>query len=164
MQNINELISRMVSYYAGDPKRIQHFIKVYSFAKLIGEREAIDAEAQRILETAAVVHDIGIKISEEKYGSSAGKYQELEGPPIAEKMLAELFYPKEVTERVCWLVGHHHTYGNIEKIDHQILVEADFLVNLFEESAGVSAARSANEKIFKTKTGKWLLETMFLKS
>ena len=53
-----------------------------------------------ILETAAYVHDIGIKISEEKYNSSAGKYQEIEGPPIAEEMLTKLGYDKHVIERV----------------------------------------------------------------
>ena len=61
---------------------------------------------QNQLETAAYVHDIGIKISEEKYNSSAGKYQEIEGPPIAEEMLTKLGYDKDVIERVSYLVGH----------------------------------------------------------
>ena len=69
-----------MEYYAGDPKRVQHFLKVYEFAKLIGESESLETETMHILRTAAIVHDIGIKISEEKYGSSNGKYQEKEGP------------------------------------------------------------------------------------
>ena len=71
-----KLIEKMMEYYAGDPKRVQHFLKVYEFAKLIGESESLDTETMHILRTAAIVHDIGIKISEEKYGSSNGKYQE----------------------------------------------------------------------------------------
>ena len=53
------------------------------------------------LKTAAYVHDIGIKISEEKYNSSAGKYQEIEGPPIAEEMLTKLGYDKKTLSNVC---------------------------------------------------------------
>ena len=73
-----KLIEKMMEYYAGDPKRVQHFLKVYEFAKLIGESEELEPEKLYILRTAAIVHDIGIKISEKKYGSSGGKYQEKE--------------------------------------------------------------------------------------
>ncbi len=33
------LYKDMIAYFAGDPKRIQHFIKVHSFAKLIAQNE-----------------------------------------------------------------------------------------------------------------------------
>jgi len=69
MNKNNELIQAMITYYAGDPKRIQHFLKVFEFARLIGESEQLDAQTQHILETAAIVHDIGIKNAEEKFGS-----------------------------------------------------------------------------------------------
>ena len=62
-----KLIEKMMEYYAGDPKRVQHFLKVYEFAKLIGESEELEPEKLHILRTAAIVHDIGIKISEKKY-------------------------------------------------------------------------------------------------
>ena len=64
MKDNNILITEMIRYYAGDPKRIQHFIKVYTFAKMIGEKEKLLAGEQFILETAAIVHDIGIKPAE----------------------------------------------------------------------------------------------------
>lgn len=163
MNKINTILTEMIKYYTGDPKRIQHFIKVYNFAKFIGESENIDSQTQYILETAAVVHDIGIKASEKKYKSTAGKYQELEGPPLAEKLLTRLGYPKQDIERICWLVGHHHTYKNIHEIDYQILVEADFLVNAFEDSMSDKSIQNVCSKLFKTKTGTWLLKTMFLK-
>ena len=60
-----------------------------------------------------------------------------------------------------YLVGHHHTYKNIEGMDYQILVEADFLVNLYEEGVKKEAALAARENIFRTKTGVWTLNTMF---
>lgn len=42
------------------------FFKSLYFSRLIGEMEALDAETLYILETAAIVHDIGIRVSEEK--------------------------------------------------------------------------------------------------
>lgn len=35
--NLNQLFCEMIQYYRNDPKRIQHFTKVHSYAKLIGE-------------------------------------------------------------------------------------------------------------------------------
>ena len=119
---INKLTTEMIKYYKGDPKRINHFLKVFSYSKFIGMNENLDEKTQFILETAALVHDIGIKISEEKYNSSSGKYQEIEGPAMAQKMLENLNYDKDIIERVCYLVGHHHTYNSINGMDYQILV------------------------------------------
>ncbi len=158
-----ELIMAMCRYEEGTPKRIQHFLKVYAFSQLIGRRERIPAPVQQVLETAAIVHDIGIKPSLKKYGSSSGKYQEIEGPAEAEAMLEELHYPAAMIERVSYLVGHHHTYHDIEGMDYQILVEADFLVNIYEGDMQQSEIVSVREKIFRTRTGKELLDTMFLK-
>lgn len=70
------LTTLMTAYNAGDPKRIQHFIKVYQLASVIGTSEQLDEETLFILETAAIVHDIGIHISEQKYGACDGKHQE----------------------------------------------------------------------------------------
>lgn len=160
---ISKLITEMIAYYEGDPKRIQHFLKVYAYAKTIGEREGLDQRTQDILEAAAVTHDIGIKISEEKYQSSAGKYQELEGPDIAREMLKRLAFDQELIERVCYLIGHHHTYDIIEGVDYQILVEADFLVNLAEGNSPKEVICSVREKIFKTQTGIFMIEKIFSK-
>ena len=66
MNKIQELALAMINYDNGDPKRIQHFMKVHAFSKLIGEMENIDKNILFTLETAAVVHDIGIKSAEEK--------------------------------------------------------------------------------------------------
>lgn len=156
-----QLIEKMMEYYAGDPKRVQHFLKVYTFAKLIGESEKLQPEMMHILRTAAIVHDIGIKISEEKYGSSNGKYQEKEGPAAAEPMLLALGYEEEVIDRVLFLIAHHHTYNEIEGQDYQILVEADFLVNLFEDGSSKKTVQKVKENIFRTKTGIMYLETLF---
>ena len=160
--NDNKLILEMTHYYAGQPYRIQHFMKVYGYAKLIGEEERIDARTQEILNAASIVHDIGIKKSEEIYGDSIGSHQEELGPAIAENMLKKLGYDEELIQRVSYLVGHHHTYDPIDGMDYQILVEADFLVNLFENETSRKPAEMALERIFKTETGKEICKTMFL--
>lgn len=160
----NELLMKMTEYYAGQPNRIQHFMKVYAYSRMLGEMEGLDSRTQHILEAAAAVHDIGIRRSEELYGDCSGKHQEELGPEEAEKMLIGLGYGRELTERVCFLVGRHHTYTDIDGMDHQILVEADFLVNLFENEDGINkkAVENALERIFVTKSGKAVLKTMFL--
>lgn len=158
-----KLIAAMTAYDKGDPKRIQHFIKVHNYSATIGVLEEIDKATLFVLETAAIVHDIGIHVSEEKYGSCAGHYQELEGPAEAKKLLESVGkYTEEQIERVCWLVGHHHTYTHIESIDHQILVEADFLVNLYEDESPRHTIESVRSKVFRTASGIALLDNMFL--
>ena len=151
----------MMEYDHGDVPRIQHFVKVYEFARMIGLMEGLDAKTQFTLESAAVVHDIGIHISEQKYGSSSGKYQELEGPAEAKKLLDGLEWPADVTERVCYLVGHHHTYQDMDGMDYQILVEADFLVNMYEDELSEEALQNAYRNIIRTETGKKICREMY---
>ena len=158
---IRKLYKKMVEFYKGDPAHIQHFVKVHSFAKLIGEEEKLDQDTLFVLEAAALVHDIGIKPSLERYGRENGKLQEQEGPACAEAMLKELGFAPEVIRRVCYLVGHHHTYTNMDGMDYQILVEADFLVNYLESGMSESAIRESVAKIYKTKAGTELAKEMF---
>ena len=158
---INNLHMAMIELYHGDAKRIQHFCKVHSYAKLIAEMENVEAETLFILETAALTHDIGIHLCEEKYGNSNGKLQEKEGPAIAEKLLEDLGFSKEVSERVQYLIAHHHTYDNIDGIDYQILVEADFLVHMHEDELPEEAMQNAYRNIFRTEAGKKICREMF---
>ena len=158
---ISSLIDEMIAYDKGDPRRIQHFMKVHDFARTIGQLEGLDEQTLYILESAAVVHDIGIHVCEEKYGSCEGKLQEKEGPALAKELLERLGYAQEVINRICYLVGHHHTYTNIDGIDYQILVEADFLVNLYEDGVSPDAVRKAYQNIFQTENGRKICRNMF---
>lgn len=162
MSNLNTLIARMIEYEDGCVERVNHFLKVFAFAKTIAEGEGLDRETQDILEAAAVTHDVGIRVCFEKYGSCDGPKQELEGPPIAEKLLPACGYAPAVCARVCYLIGHHHTYVGVDGADYQILVEADFLVNIFENGMAQEAARKIRDNIFKTKTGRKLLTDLYL--
>ena len=158
---IEAVIAAMTAYDAGDPMRIHHFLKVHAFARLIGREERLDPDTLFILETAAVVHDIGIHRAEELYGSSQGKYQEELGPDEAEALLTGLGWPRAAVDRVMFLVGHHHTYANIDGPDYQILVEADFLVNLYEDGIPPEGQRRAYETIFKTEAGRRLCRELY---
>ncbi|MEL4105646.1 HD domain-containing protein [Oscillospiraceae bacterium WX1] len=153
MPETGAVLDAMIRYYAGDARRIGHFLKVYGFAKAIGEKEGLEAQTQLILEVAALTHDIGIKNSELKYQSAAGPYQETEGPPEARKMLSELGYDAALIDRVSWLIAHHHTYGQIDDLDLQILVEADFIVNAVEDDMTPSAVTAVKNRIFRTSAG-----------
>lgn len=159
---VSSVMEMMIYYYQHDVKRINHFTKVYGFAKYIGEMEGLEGDTLETLEIAALTHDIGIKLSEEKYQSSSGKYQELEGPPIAEEKLKALDVPDKMIERISFLIGHHHTYTAIDGLDFQALVEADFIVNIHEEDLSEDAIRSIGDKVFKTKTGSELFRKMYV--
>lgn len=161
MSRLNNLYRKMIEFYRDDPARIQHFVKVHSFAKLIGEEEHLDEKLLYILEAAAYVHDIGIRLAEQKYGHENGRLQEQEGPAEAEKMMKSLGFEQDVIDRVSYLVGHHHTYTNINGMDYQILVEADFLVNYFENHSETDTIKKSVKKIFKTETGIRIATEMF---
>lgn len=159
---ISKLIDKMIEYETGCPKRINHFLKVYSFAKLIAENKHLSEDMMQIVSVASIVHDIGIKISLEKHNSTSGKYQEKEGPAVAQKMLTELGFKQDLIDRVSFLIANHHSYENIDGIDYQILIEADFLVNIFEDGLSKEQAEYIEQRYFKTAYGKKLLETMYL--
>ncbi len=157
-----ELIIKMTEFNAGDPKRIQHLIKVYEFAHVIGVKEQLEEQQLRILDMAAIMHDIGIRPSEEKYGRCDGKLQEQEGPAYARDLLSE--FPEvteQETDRICYLIAHHHTYDNVDGLDYRILLEADFLVNAMEDDLKKDAIIHFRDKVFETKTGIHLINTMF---
>ncbi len=158
---MKNLISDMIIYFDGDVKRINHALKVYSFAKNIGELEGIPNAKQCILEVAAILHDIGIKESERKYNSSSGKYQQIEGPPIARDILKKYNITDDFLDRVCFVVGNHHTYNKVDDIDFQILIEADFIVNIDEDKIEQTQVNIIMEKYFKTETGKKYIHSMY---
>ncbi len=145
------LMRAMIDYDSGDVPRIQHFVKVHDFAATIGVSENLDEETQFILEAAAILHDIGIHPAEAKYGNCNGKAQEELGPGEARKLLSKVGgFTDAQTERICWLIGHHHTYRNVNAADHRILLEADFLVNSFEDNMSLKGIIAFRDKVFRS--------------
>lgn len=156
-----QLLQDMAQYNAPDVRRVSHALKVYGYACILGQAEHLSEQEELTLELAAALHDIGIHQAERKYGSSAGTYQEKEGPAIARAMLQKRGVAPAAAERVCQLIGRHHTYTGIDGMDCQLLIEADFLVNVDEDSLSAEAIRSVREKIFRSASGKALLNALF---
>lgn len=157
-----DILFDMIKYFKNDAKRINHAVKVHGFASTLCALEKITGIKKDVIEIAAILHDIGIKEAERKYNSSAGNYQEIEGPPIARQILEERKISKEIIDRVCYLIGNHHTYQKIDDIDFQILVEADFIVNIFEDSMNSSGIESIKNKYFKTNSGREILNSIYI--
>ncbi|EPR12761.1 HD domain-containing protein [Ruminiclostridium papyrosolvens] len=160
--NSDKIIKEMINYFKKDVKRINHTLKVYSFCNTIGTLEQLNDKELLIVSLSGILHDIGIKEAEKKYNSSAGPYQEKEGPAIAKEIMNKYDIDTYTIERVCYIIGHHHSYKKIDGVDFQILVEADFLVNIYEDEMDQNAINTVRSKYFKTKTGSAILEDMYL--
>ena len=116
--------------------------------------ENIDDETQYILEVAAITHDIACPLCREKYGNTNGKYQEEEGIPLVTEFLSGTGMTEKQISRVAYLVGHHHTYDNIEGMDYQILIEADYIVNACESGYSRQNIENFLGKIMRTESGR----------
>ena len=158
---VTEIVTRMIKYSKGNIHDINHFLKVYAYAKTIGECEKLDSKTQEVLEVAAIMHDIACPLCREKYGNTNGQYQETEGSILAEEFLMGAGYSDEFIERVVFLIGHHHTIKNIAGMDYQILIEADYLVNADESNYSEANNCNVIEHIFKTDTGIGLLKSIY---
>lgn len=159
---VSQMAEKMISFYQGNLHDINHFMKVWGYAKTIGELEALDKNTQFILEAAAVTHDIACPLCREKYGNADGKLQEKEGPTLVCDFLKGMGLTEEQTGRIAFLVGHHHTCTSVDGLDYQILLEADYLVNADEHHDSPENIRSAYDNIFKTKSGKSLLRSIYV--
>jgi len=156
------IMNDMIRYFHNDVRRINHALKVYDFARLIAHESGVDKETRQVIKIAALLHDIGIKEAERKYHSSASRYQEEEGPAVARTIMEPYHLDEKLVDRICYIIGNHHTYTKIDGIDFQILVEADFIVNIYEDEMKPEVIQSIKKKIFKTEAGTRLLEGMYL--
>lgn len=159
--NVSEIAAKMIKYSDGNLHDINHFLKVYAYARTIGECENLDGKTQEILEVSAIMHDIACPLCREKYGNTNGQYQEAEGAVLAGEFLKDSGYSDEFIKRVVFLVGHHHTLKDIEGMDYQILIEADYLVNADESAYSEANIRNMMEQVFKTETGISLLKSIY---
>ena len=159
---ISQLMERMITFSEGNIHDIDHFIRVWTYAKTIGEQEHLDKDTQYILEIAAITHDIACPLCREKYGNTNGKHQETEGIPLVKEFLSHTGMTEEQIARVAFLVGHHHTFANIDGIDYQILVEADYIANATENGYSKQNVENFMQKIMKTESCERILKAIFL--
>lgn len=155
------LIRAMEAYFQRDAKRINHAHRVTEYAEELLKPEG---GAYLIVIGAAVLHDIGIHQAQKKHGSTIGKYQELEGPPIARRILTGLGFEQNQINEICEIIAHHHRPGKITAKNFEIVYDADWLVNLKDEYDIKDKAKLGNiiERVFLTQSGKALARKIYL--
>ena len=151
----------MMQKNSGDIRRIEHSLKVYGYAQLLGVAESLNEKTLEILELTALLHDIGIHVAEKKYAKSASHYQETEGPPVARDILTSLEFNPETVDRVCFIISKHHTFTAVDGVDFQLLVEADFLVNSTEDHMTDHQIIHFAKNIFRSESGFIYLRKLF---
>lgn len=155
---------QMKRYFKQDFKRIGHASRVARYAEQIGREEQGNLA---VVLSAAYLHDIGIKEAERKYESTAAKYQEQEGPPIAREILKKLGAADGLVDEVCDIIGHHHHPGEDETINFKSLYDADLIANLEESQKERPSNREKLSlilaKSFLTENGRKLAERTLLK-
>lgn len=155
------LVREMKAYFGDDARRIDHAGRVTAFAEQLLEREKGDYS---IVIGAAVLHDIGIPLAIEKYGSPGARYQEIEGPPVAREILTGLGFEEGQVEEICEIIGNHHSPGKIDTTNFKILYDADWLVNIEHEYNITDKEKlsSAIDKVFLTGSGRALARQTYL--
>jgi len=153
----------MKRIFAGDNKRINHAISVLDYAEKIQKSQGGDSLT---ITAAAILHDIGIKQAEKKYNSSAAYYQQIEGPPIAKKILLKYDIAPETIDHICDIIANHHTAKNIDTTEFRIVYDADWIVNIPDEfpDADGGKLQSIINRVFKTKTGRQLALNLYVKN
>ena len=161
----DELIEEMKSYFGDKQGLIDHTMAVYAYANQLHEMEG---GHPLVVKAAALYHDIGIPEARRVHGSSAGKYQEIEGPPIARRILNQLRVPPESVDHICRIIANHHTAHDqptVDTIEFQIVWDADGLVNHAGRKLGENEEQISRkiEQLFRTPTGKKMAREMFIK-
>jgi len=158
----NRVTQKMIQYFGSDVRRINHALKVHGFAGCIARCEGLSDTELLIVDISALLHDIGVKEAEKKYNSDKAAYQEIEGPAVAANLLADLNIDKKLLDRICYIIGNHHSYSMIDGTDFQILVEADFLVNIYEGENSIHSIENIRTVYFKTPAGISMIESMYI--
>lgn len=158
----DQIIQEMRLVFGGDHDRINHALEVLGHAELLLSGEPADP---LVVKAAAILHDIGIQEAERKHGSSAGPYQELEGPSIARVILEKLQVDAQRVDHICRIVGSHHSAKDIDSLEFRILWDADRLANMGEEcpNPDPATAESYIQRMFRTEAGRAVATRRLLK-
>lgn len=141
---VQRVALRMKQYHRGDIEKIQHFVRVYTLAKSIGELEHLNDEEQLDVELAAVVHNV-----------------EGDRVPVVRDILRDCEIGDAAAMKICHMVENIENYDHIGTLDHQILIEAKLIVDFKEKNTPEKEIIRKAEDIFLTNTGKLFLKRAF---
>jgi len=153
------LLQALEEHFGRDLRRIRHAQAVLAEAEGLAAREAAD---WHIVVPAALMHDVGVKAAEEKYGSSEPRYQEQEGPALARAILLKLGLQLRDIDEVCDIVAHHHSPRGRDSVNFSVVYDADCLVNLGESAAGRPRTEQELQGRFLTAAGRMRAVELFL--
>ncbi|MDP3284095.1 MAG: HD domain-containing protein, partial [Desulfobacterales bacterium] len=155
----------MKRYFKSDFKRIGHASKVARYAERIGKAEGGNLA---VILSAAYLHDIGIVEAERKYNSTAPKYQEAEGPPIARAILIKLGAKEKLIDEVCDIVSHHHHPKPDDNMNFKTVYDSDLIVNIEENMKDNPIDKDKTaviiDKSFLTETGRSIAREVLIKA
>jgi len=158
------LIPEMEQIFSDMRGMVEHTNTVLGHAVEIQESEGGDLT---IVRAAAILHDIGMPRAREVHGSTSGRYQEIEGPPVAREILTRHHFASDQIDHVCGIVANHHSDRDpeiVETLEFKILWDADWLVNFRGRYRNATAEKKAAaiEEIFKTGKGRELAQDLYL--
>jgi hypothetical protein len=137
----DEAIEEMKSYF-GDDRFIEHTLRVLDTGERICAGEGVrDEFVKSVVTLGCIFHDIGIPEAVKKHDSMDAPYQEREGPAVGRRLMEKIRVRPDLRERVCYIIGHHHTRDRVDGTDFQIIWEADFIVNIDQENLRVDPER-----------------------
>ena len=145
-------IEKMTDFYKGNIHDIYHFLKVWALQRTSARRKDwIQKHRKRwrwqllsmILPARCVGKNTEIPAESIRKRKVRRSLQNFQDVPAGELDV----------ERITWLVTHHHTYTNVEGMDYQILLEADFLVNAGESEYSKQAIENFCRKVFRNGSG-----------
>lgn len=142
---VSRVALKMKTYYHGDTVKVQHFVRVYTLAKTIGELEKLSEEEQENLELAAVVHNV----------------EGDEPIPTVRDILNSCGVEPDTAMRVCHIVENQSNYEHIGSLDHQIFIEAKKIVEFKELNTPSDEIVRFAEERFITNYGKMFLKRAF---
>lgn len=126
-----QLVRVLTEYFGTDDRRIEHGVRVLHYAdRIVADHPGCDMD---VVVASALLHDVGIKVSEEKLGYNNGKTQEQYGPPVAENLLYRIGFPPGKIEIVKNIIGNHHSPPRYDYPELEVLREADRIVNTEEK-------------------------------
>ena len=157
----NSIIEEMRKVFGDDSKRISHALSVLKYASQIQLTEGGDP---LVVKASAILHDIGIHEAEKKHGSTAGNFQEIEGPPIARTILNKHGVEAGLIEHICKIIANHHSAKDIDSLEFRIIWDADWLVNIPNEFGDADREKLKNiiDRTFKTEKGHQLATELFI--